>query len=73
MKDGGRETTGRFVSSTNTESRGGEGEGGGRVCWPMEEAGNSLSRNFSYRTVVDHPQSKELVRGPPELVQHFRL
>jgi hypothetical protein len=35
-----------------------------------------LSKNKSHATAPQWgggPQSKELVRGPPELVQHFRL
>jgi hypothetical protein len=47
VKDGGREWTGRFASQAHAESRG--VEGGGRVSWGLKEAGNSLSRNFSYR------------------------
>ncbi len=53
VKDGGREWTGRFVSQAHAESRG-EG-GGGRVSSAMEEAGNSLPRNFSYRAVGPPP------------------
>ncbi len=34
----------------HTQNREGR-EGGGRVSWAMEEAGNSLPRNFSYRAV----------------------
>ncbi len=34
----------------DTQNRGGR-ERGGRVSWAMEEAGDSLPRNFSYRAV----------------------
>jgi hypothetical protein len=37
-----------------TQNRGGR-EGGGRVSWAMEEAGNSLPRNFSSRAVGPPP------------------
>jgi len=62
MKDGGREWkwTGRFVSKAHAESRG-DGGGGG-VSWGLKEAGNSLSRNFSYRAV-----------GPPHGVHYTIL
>ncbi len=39
-----------------TQNRGGR-EGGGRVSWAMEEAGNSLPRNFISRAVGPPPVS----------------
>ncbi len=59
MKDGGREWTGRLVSQAHSESRG--EEGGGRVSWAMEVAGNSLPRNFSYRAVGPPSGPKQLL------------
>ena len=38
----------------HTQNRRGR-EGGGRVSWAMEEAGNSLPRNFSYRALGPPP------------------
>ncbi len=49
MKDCRRESTGRFFSSTQTESLGGEGEG----VWAHWAGG--WRRNFSYRAVSPPP------------------
>ncbi len=58
VKDRWREWPGRFVGQAHAESR---GEGGGRAC-ELEEAGNSLPRNFSYR-VVGPPPGKHYVKA----------
>ncbi len=42
----------------------------GRLYGP---AGQTGRKNDSYKSHLLGPQSTELTRGPPELVQHFRL
>jgi hypothetical protein len=40
---------------------------------PLKIASQVEDRGGRHSETEAHPQSKELVRGPPELVQHFRL
>jgi hypothetical protein len=42
----------------------------GRQYGPAGQAGR---KNDSYKSHLSGPQSTELTRGPPKLVQHFRL